>query len=75
MSPKITFRKDTPQLTHLVNIRPGTFFVSWANGKRSVLQQRTSHGAVVVYTGVHSALTDYTEEAVFEIVPVEIIVG
>lgn len=75
MAAKITFKKDTPVLLRLIDIPPGEFFVSWAHNKRSKLQQRTTSGSVVVEDGTHSRLSEYVEDAVFEIVPVEIIVG
>lgn len=75
MAAKITFKKETPVRLRLIDIPPGEFFVSWAHNKRSRLQQRTNSGAVVVEDGTHSKLDEYVDDAVFEIVPVEIIVG
>lgn len=75
MAAKITFKKENSVLLRLVDIPPGEFFVSWAHNTRSKLQQRTNRGAVVVEDGTHSKLAEYVEDAVFEIVPVEILVG
>lgn len=75
MTAKITFKKYAPVLRTLRDIRPGEFFVSWAHGLRAGLQQRVTDGAVIVATGVYDNLSEYTEDAVFEVVPVEIIVG
>ncbi|CAK1256721.1 hypothetical protein K59PH2_LOCUS15 [Klebsiella phage vB_Kpl_K59PH2] len=75
MTAKITFKKYEPVLRTLRDIAPGEFFVSWAHGLRAGLQQRVTDGAVIVATGVYDNLSEYTEDAVFEVVPVEIIVG
>uniref|UniRef100_A0AAU8ED87 Uncharacterized protein n=1 Tax=Klebsiella phage vB_Kpn1-P3 TaxID=3230838 RepID=A0AAU8ED87_9VIRU len=75
MSANIIFKKDEPVLRTLRDIRPGEFFVSWAHGVRAGLQQRVTDGAVIVATGVYDNLSKYSDDALFEIVPVEIIVG
>lgn len=75
MSAKITFKKEAAVLLRLEDIPAGEFFVSWCHNKCSRLQQRTNDGAVVVESGEHNTLSDYVEDAVFEIVPVEILVG